>query len=69
MNFINKKNQNNITIIYILRFPLFKIIKNIHAYIYGGLEYTSYTFKILNFKFYTTKKPWNYLIPNFYQKI
>lgn len=36
MNFINKKNQDNITTVYILRFPLFKIIKNIHAHIYGG---------------------------------
>lgn len=56
MNFINKKNQNNITTIYILRFPLFEKIKNIHAHIYGGIEYISYTFKIFSFKFYTTKK-------------
>ncbi|ENM1574662.1 hypothetical protein AB6S62_000088 [Campylobacter jejuni] len=51
MKFINKKNQDNITTVYMLRFPLFKIIKNIHAHIYGGgnMFLILLRFLILNF--------------------
>ncbi|BEK05904.1 FkbM family methyltransferase [Campylobacter jejuni] len=68
MKFIDRKNQDNISTVYILRFPLFKIIKNIHAHIYGGIEYVSYTFKIFSLKFYTTKKTLELTNPEFLSK-